>query len=598
MQQRRRLNVFAFGSETNALFGMLIITSLMLTLFLGMAFGLFFGITDSISGIDISTRGLEITNTYLPIICLSTTAVFAVFGMAVIFYLRHPSEIQRRRKISPLVEKDHDIQEHVNELAVQEGIEPPRIQMPTQGLRGTDAQAFGIGRSQMIALDGGFRILRKTKPDVFNALIHHELAHLANADVGRSYFSAALWISIRWIIVLPFVLSVVGNIIIGLFLGLYYGDLLERFMGPAQFIFRLFTQFGFILAIAALIWARLLRTREFYADWRAVLWGSQAGLNTILQEENEKERPTIRFNLWKLHPDAKDRTDAIQYPETLLKLSPEFVFLAGLLLSFMFVGLYFSFSIFLAFVGVLQSIQDSTTELSYWLFRGMFWFGFACIVLLLFGLMGWLINGVLLPQIQKQTILELINKQRGLMHYAKMGIPSLLLIAGIEFGFIMTPFGLFAPNTVMGFIVEIFIIGPVLVVTVWWYLVYIRFVNYRLLATQTGRHFSIWRRRFIRTASTIWAFLFFMPLLFWSRILDGTISNSLLYINLGLLAFTILLSLITFGTSWLIIKMFFDNQPKKCPHCGKTTQHRAPAIESCEHCGGILGEWLFIPEKP
>lgn len=41
MQQRRRLNLFAFTPETDALFGMLIIASIALALFLGIAFGAF-----------------------------------------------------------------------------------------------------------------------------------------------------------------------------------------------------------------------------------------------------------------------------------------------------------------------------------------------------------------------------------------------------------------------------------------------------------------------------------------------------------------------------------------------------------------------------
>ena len=595
MPPRRRLNLFAFPPETNALFSMLILASIMLALFLGRAFGIFFGIPGSITSPDITARGLEVTSTYLPVICLSATFALAVLGMAFIFYFRHPSEIRRRRNTGPLSEKDKEIQELVNKLASQADINSPTIEMPPRGLRGTDAQAFGVGKAQTIALDGGFRILRKTKPDVFNALLHHELAHFANNDIGRSYFSDALWKSIRWVIVLPFILGLMGNVVIGLFFGVLYSDLLQRFMGAAQVIFKLFVQFSFVLVVAAVIWARLLRTREFYADWRAVLWESKSGLNKIFHEQTEMAKPKTRFKLLKLHPDAKERMHAIEYPETLFNFSPVIVFLAGLLLSFMFVGSYFALSTFLAFAGVLLSIRDASSGLLYWLARGLFWFGIASLIITVIGLTGWLINSVLLPQIQKQTILELINKQRGWMQYIKMLIASLILVAGIELGFFMTPLDIFAPNDLWGVVLEFFIISPILILAAWWYLIYIRFISLRLSAIQIGRNFSVWRSRFMKTASAVWAFLFFIPGLFLSRYLSGELLEVFMYFSLIWLASTVLLSFIVFVGSWAIIKLLFDNQPGKCPHCGKITGHAAPAVEQCEYCGHVLGEWLLIP---
>src|SRR5687768_3778937 len=114
MPSRRRLNLFAFPPETNALFGMLVIASLILTLFLSRAFGIFFGIPGSIISANIAARGLEVTRAYLPVIGLSAAAVLAVLCMGFVFYLRHPSLIRRRRKIVPISDKDQEIQEQIN----------------------------------------------------------------------------------------------------------------------------------------------------------------------------------------------------------------------------------------------------------------------------------------------------------------------------------------------------------------------------------------------------------------------------------------------------------------------------------------------------
>ena len=597
MPQRRRLNLFAFTQETDALFGMLIIASIWLALFLGPAFALLFGFDNPLSNISFTTRGLEVTRAYLPIICFSSIAVAAVLVVACILYFRHPYEIRRRRKIGSISEKDQDIQEQVSELAIQSGVEPPKIEMPPHGLRGTDAQAFGVGKRRRVALDGGLRILRKTKPDIFNAILRHELAHFANQDIGKSYFSDALWKSIRWVIILPFVLGLLGYITLAIYLGVLYGDLPQRFTGPILSFFALMVQFGFVLLVAGLLWVRLIRTREFYADWRAVLWGVQSGLKSIFQEDVEKEKPKTRFNVFQFHPDGKERLVAIEHPEVLFKYSPMMIFMAGLLLASLFIGLYFSLAAFLAFAGVLQAIRDASTGLVYWLARGTLWLGIASLILLVFGLMGWLINGVLLPQIQKQAVLEIVNKQRGWLQYIKLIIIAVVFVVGIELGFFMTPFGIFAPNDLWGIVLEIFIIAPILVLIAWLYLAYLRFISLRLTATQVGKNFSVWRKRYMQAASALWVFLFFVPGLFLSRFLNGELLEVFLYASLIWLASTLLLVTLAFAGSWAVIRLFFDNQPKQCPHCGKVTQHKVPAVEQCEHCEGVLGEWLFLQEK-
>ncbi|HET9909977.1 MAG TPA: M48 family metalloprotease, partial [Anaerolineales bacterium] len=395
MPPRRRLNLFAFLPETDALFGMLIMASIWLALFLGPAFFLVFGFESSLANTSFTTGGLEATRGYLPTICFSSIAISGVLVVAAIFYFRHPYEIRQRRKIESISEKDQEIQAQVTHLAIQSGIEPPKIEMPASGLRGTDAQAFGVGKMKRIALDGGLRILRKTKPDVFQAIIQHELAHFANQDIGKSYFSDALWKSIRLVIMLPFVIGLLGYILLAVYLGISNDNLLEQLTGPIQSFAGLIIQFGFVLVMAGSIWLRLLRTREFYADWRAVLWGAKNGLSKIFQEEVEKEKSNARFQLYRFHPEANERLAAIENIEILFRFSPMMIFLSGLLLSMLFVGLYFSLAAVLAVAGVLQAIRDTSTGLVYWLARGTLWFGIISTFLVTLGLSGWLINGVL-----------------------------------------------------------------------------------------------------------------------------------------------------------------------------------------------------------
>jgi len=597
MQPRRRLNLFAFPPETNALFSMLILASIMLALFSGSVLRLYSGIEDPPAAVGITSQRLELTSAFLYITCISGIAAIGTLGLAVFLFLRYPSQIRRRRKLQPLSEKDILVQEQVNRISSQVGVDPPIVEMPMQGLKGSDAQAFGFGKQQTIALDGGFRILRKTRPEIFNALLRHELAHFANADIGRSYFSDALWKSIRWLLVFPFLFALAAIVIQGFLMGIFGDGQLELAIASIPGVLGVFLQWGLVLTIAGLIWARLLRTREFYADWRAALWGSENGLQEILREEAGKRSSKTRIGLWKFHPEAKERLEALERPEILFQLSLTILFLAGLLLAFIFAGLYFSFAAFITFAEAILLLRDSASGLLYWILTALWWGGFAFLILLLFGLTGGLVNAVLLPQVQKQTILDLLNKQSQWQQYGKMLLASFILVIGIEFGFFMIPFSQLAPNDLLGILIEFFIILPVLTCLAWWYLIYLKFVSARLLITQTGKDLSVWRSRFLSMASSVWIFFFFIPGILLTRFLDVSFREVFAYLSTGWLIFALLLSPLVFGVTWALIELFFKNQSRNCPHCGTITRQQEPALGLCEHCGGVLGEWLFISKQ-
>lgn len=82
MQPRRRLNLFAFPPETNALFSMLIFASIMLALFSGSALRLYWGIENPLTSLDITSQRLELTSASLWVFCLSGIAAVGTLGLA------------------------------------------------------------------------------------------------------------------------------------------------------------------------------------------------------------------------------------------------------------------------------------------------------------------------------------------------------------------------------------------------------------------------------------------------------------------------------------------------------------------------------------
>jgi len=573
---------------------MLILSSIAISLLAGVVISVYLGVGILPSSMEMTSHGIDLSKELFPFVFFQSITILGLLIVAVVLYISHPFFIRYRRGIQSLSEKDKDIQEHITKLAAEAGIEPPTIEMPLYGLRGSDAQVFGIGKTRKIALDGGLRIFRKTKPHLFSAIISHELGHIANFDVGKTYFSDALSKSIRWLLIVPFLFVLPIILINEVFSSPLNEATLEYILRQSPSLV-VFFQCIFVSWIPTIIWRRLLKTRELYADWRASAWGYQQGLSEILQEQVEKNKFKSRFNPLTFHPETEERLHTIKHPEILFIPSVSFVLLAGILVSYILAGLTFSFSVTLFFSGILDAIQGLFTGL----FLGMHTIIkdliFAIMVLPIFIAVSWLINLVVLSQVQRQTVMELINGKIGIIQYIKLGIVSLALVIGIEIGLLTTPFTPLFPDNLSEIPIELLINAPTLFFLVWWYLWYLKFITRKIYVTQTGKHLSVWRNRFIGIASKMWIVLFFSPGLFLSRFFGyGASYWDLLYISWFI--FTILVSPLIFGVTWLLIKLFFDHQFIECPHCGKKMNNARSSNVLCDYCGGILREWVFLSE--
>jgi len=580
-----KLRLDAFPFETDALFGLLILAVIMQAVMLGNALMLLFGV-GSLDSSDPAAQGNELITAFLPTVVVSLTILLTVFSSAFISYRRHPSDIRSRKKIHPVGEKDEKLRARIHKLARQVNIPPPQVEMEVQGLQGADGQAFGTSSPFSIRLDGGLRTLLKIKPDMFKAVVLHEFAHIANKDIARSYFSKGIWRSVLIFLAIPFLLVIGGILIKAIFVGVLDGDLGAHLLQALPVAMQLFMAVGGMLAVTFAIWARLLKSREYYADWQAGVWGAMSGLKRIFQEQIEAEGiRKSKFSLFRLHPSGRERLNVLESPEILCKVSKAFSTLVGILLAYLLSGLFYvGFSSFLVVQEIIQAYLPRFV-----------WFGtFAGFIMLMSWSVVGLISGTLGVQVQKQSMFDLLSGKHGSADYLKLLSPAIFFVGGMEIGFVIAPFSLLAPKSISTWLVEIFLGLPVLVLITWLYFSYVRFVSIRMFENSTGKEKPLNKSRILNLLTSTWLWLLFVPPLFSAKLITDSSLGLMLTVFLGILIGVAIFGLIGIGITWGIVNMIVNRSAPVCPTCGKMTRNRALLIAVCEHCGALLGEWLVV----
>jgi Peptidase family M48 len=137
----------------------------------------------------------------------------------------------------------------------------------------------------------------------FRAIVLHELAHLGDADVNKTYFSLASWWAFVIVALIPFtVISLIGFV---------------------QAPYVLLNEAWRVLAMTVLVFlilASTLRVREFYADIRSAIYENSAG--PLLRVLNMLEKPKSRWHrLTLFHPDPLERAQTLNETDRLFHLS-------------------------------------------------------------------------------------------------------------------------------------------------------------------------------------------------------------------------------------------------------------------------------------
>lgn len=220
----RRLNPFAFPPETNVRFTLLVVAALLLAVNLGnslVAVTEIAGTPDAYelsvepgdyrkySPDDFANVGRALRQSVLTL-ALPGSLMLGVLLLANAVFRGHPDRIRRRKQLQPITPGDDPkLFEALQQLAAISGVSPlPSIEVGAKS-RAPDGQAFGLRRHYALRLGGRLRLLLRKAPQSFRAIVLHELAHIANRDVVRTYFAQALWVAVVILGIVP-MLFIIG----------------------------------------------------------------------------------------------------------------------------------------------------------------------------------------------------------------------------------------------------------------------------------------------------------------------------------------------------------------------------------------------------
>jgi Zn-dependent protease with chaperone function len=189
---------------------------------------------------------------------------------------------------------------------------PKFLLKPTS--RAIGGRVFGFWKRYYLVLPTGLIILYDKDREAFRSILLHELSHLKNQDVDRTYF------------------SIVGGFI---FITAILFAAIFTWKGDYFYIIPRITAFALLIY---LLMTSVIRSREFYADIRASLYSSLESIQYLLnfppQKKSFKWKSTLislldripKFkqnkveylqSLFQFHPSTFERYQVLEFPEKL-----------------------------------------------------------------------------------------------------------------------------------------------------------------------------------------------------------------------------------------------------------------------------------------
>ena len=621
MDGKQRLNPFALSSTINLNFYLLIIAVLVITISIVAHFfeyGLGFSTVPRLYQDPFLTEKIYIQDKqvyqemvesqfelqqefkvylFFPVL-ISLGVTIINLGLAYYHYLRHPLRIKKQDNLNFLSREDNKtLSKVVQNLSDKVGLPAPQIALEGESYIKdgcSDGKVFGLQNNYILGFPKGIRLLLLKNPKNAYALILHELSHILNNDIRPTYFSKSLFK-----VMIIFITATIPL------------QLLSDFPFRSTSQIAQIAQIAIVIVLMFFTQRRIVRDREYYADWRASMFGAEEYLLKIFEQSNDRKN---RF--WEFHPSLNSRLNVLRNPFLLFKVPMSLPLIIGVLmgvtLSFLF-QLAFDVSQIILHLIPMASIQIILT--------------ISIIFLLVFGV-SLFVSSTLGLQVVREEIAQiaLTQKQHSIISLFKTGFIGLVFSIGTLIGFAITP----SPSSQLSiislwnqvqnfyiffygeeyrlwmlFILEIIWLFGFTIFT-WLWLNTSKDLWILFLSIHNGAaapHKTV--RRLIVLTAFLFS-LFLVPslggkymiapiiLLPWT----ATHLNSILGVALVLFVFPTLISLFlyifTIATCWLINRCQTSKKSIHCPNCGQPTHDRSSLGKFCKHCKTNLTPWLLF----
>ncbi len=267
---------------------------------------------------------------YLQDVIHMLVGVILLLSVAGAIYLTFPAWKRRRKRLVPLPPEDlPEVMAELTALCREAGLkrQPQFLWNPLNPV--SEGLAFGRMGRYAVALTGGLVKQAYDNPPAFRAVIRHELAHLRNGDIDKTYFSVAIWWAFVITALVPFVAYVIPHSISGLFADLTFSlDASLRVLA--------------LTALVLLLRNAVLRARELYADGRALTWDGPAGALDHVLERLPQIRHGRRWKIMQItqtHPEPWTRRAMLHDSWPLLQIGFWDALGAGIAAAIAFTGL-------------------------------------------------------------------------------------------------------------------------------------------------------------------------------------------------------------------------------------------------------------------
>jgi Zn-dependent protease with chaperone function len=626
-----KLNPFALPTETDVRFLLLIISALGLALALNilLRYTLNPDAVNPFSGVPQAPGDLPLDEFFqaqveyaigLMLVAISTLIlplflIGLTFLLAAVFYYDHPRRIRRQKRAVPLaLQSDPRFEQELTALSAQAGLQSlPRIELGKK-LSSQDGQAFGVGRQKSLYLDAGLRVLLRKSVENFRAIVRHELAHIVNRDIGRTYFAQSLWSAVIIVTILPLFVSILYLLLTSTYSKIANGftsaDLQDLLFVKLRLIAGLLLQSGGLITLVLLTRAGLLRTREVYADWRAALWGSASTLASIFEAQSHRSK--TGFSPFRLHPSPTERLNTLHKPHLLFDIHFDVPFVVGVFTALVLNGLIeILFSIMLTIGPGLIAVDSALVAYarnnlpsdSFFLLlpvmTGLITLSTGIVLLLPlspFLILAPLAAATVGLQVQRQALADLAEQRSGVGPYLRLALPAAWMGLGIAVGMLLTPFPFLAPDSLINALLALFFL-IVFVFFIWLVLVYTRFFSSRLLGSHAKFTLPLGKNRFLTALVAALFLAIEAPLVVGFFIITKISAFNTLQaflILMGIAMGMLVLIGLTFIFQWVVFRAYRWLRPVRCPACGQVSSESTVVGKSCQRCGENMVPWLYV----